>query len=232
MNDFQAHILADGPPFRREHVPYPTYKDIALQGQSIRPGFGEQYPVTIPGEPVPKATGRPPKGQGAYVRVMTDKKWKALAKTWLFQDKVAGVAFDGGIPVFDKEDPIWMDCWIFMGNRRLIDRKNVLAAVEDGLAWGKFVYNDKQITGGSEQMAYNCDVPRVDVVLKLDNRILNSAWLINTLGGKAKARRYYEKLGYGVKACVACGNPFPVREEEVIACSCMQKCLTGAAPMA
>lgn len=222
MNKLQEALMGSGPPFRRDQIPYPTYKGVAGKYADIgKAQFGEQYPFTVPGEPVPKSTKRPPRGQRVYQKVMTDPNYKALAKTWLYQEKVAGAAWMADCPSFDKDDLIWMDCWIFLGNRRLADRKNFLAGLEDGLAYGGFIPNDKQITGGMEMMAYNCKRPRVDVILRLDNRILNTDWLINTIGSREKAKAYYVKLGFEVRICAACKNPFPVRNPEDTTCGCM-----------
>lgn len=233
MNELQELIMDSGPPFRRDQIPYPTYKGVAGMYASIGMAkFGKQYPFTVPGEPVPKATTRPPRGKRVYQRVMTDENYKALAKTWLYQESVAKAAVQAEIPSFDKDDPIWMECMIYLGNRRLADRKNFIAAIEDGVAYGGFIPNDRQITGGIEMMAYNCQRPRVDVILRLDNRILNTDWLINTVGSRGKAKAYYTKLGMEVRICSACKNPFPVMKPWHETCGCMIRRVGNPLPFA
>lgn len=162
----------------------------------MKPEFGKVYTFTVKGEPVPKSTKRPPRHQAAYHIVQKDQKYKRLKDTWDYQKHVAQSALAAGIPQFDKDDPIRLSLCICKAGRKTGDTKNILAAIEDGLQYGKFIPNDRKVVGyGEIDTFFNAgNMARVDVTLEIYPWANNLSWLMGYFSTQKKAQEYYDRL--------------------------------------
>ena len=162
----------------------------------MKPEFGVVYSFTVNGEPVPKSTQKPPRHKAAYHIVQSDPKYKRLKETWAYQELVAESALAAGIPQFAKDDPIELALHIFKSGRKMGDTKNIIAAVEDGLQYGGFIPNDKQIVAYDDidvSFGVGAENARVEVWLQLYPSI-DMVWLRGYFGSKKKAQEYYGRM--------------------------------------
>ena len=153
------------------------------------------YQIWIPGEPVAKSTKRPPRGAKAYWVVQNDPKYKRLKDTWAYQRHVSECALADGCIKFNADDPIQLSAVIRKSGHKTGDTKNIIAAIEDGLQWGKYIPNDRQITSYSEINVFfgaGKDSVGVLVALQIDPRVRDFEWLTGWLQSKKKAKEYQE----------------------------------------
>lgn len=158
--------------------------------------LGEQFQIWVPGEPVAKSTQRPPVGPKAYWIVQNDPKYQRLKDTWFYQNIVSSYATANQCPTFGKDDPIKLSAIIRKAGHKTGDRKNIIAAIEDGLQHGRFIPNDRQITTTGEiHMVFlvGDDSAGVLVTLELDPYIENLEWLTGWLQSRKKAKAYQAK---------------------------------------
>jgi len=153
--------------------------------------WGVKYDLWISGEPVAKSTMKPPNSPNAFWIVQQVPKYKRLKATWAYQKYVAECAM-GKIPVFEKDDPIKLSAIIKKTKHKTGDRKNVIAAIEDGLQYGGFIPDDRQITDSGEiHMVFNCGTDAgVFVELEISPYAADLDWLSGWLQSKKKAREY------------------------------------------
>jgi hypothetical protein len=162
--------------------------------------FGQDYKFFVHSEPVAKTTQRPPKARPGNVRwiVMNTEKYKRLARTWQYQELVAQCAMVARIPHFSEMDPICLMIEINKSGHKTGDTKNIIASVEDGLVYGGFMPDDRQVTSlfGTVSYENGADKAGVLVTLKIDERALNLEWLQGYFGfGKAvHAENYYNDI--------------------------------------
>ncbi len=158
--------------------------------------WGEKYELWIPGEPAAKSTMKPPNSPHAYWIVQNDPKYKRLKATWAYQKFVAECAM-GKIPQFGKDDPIKLSAIIKKSKHKTGDRKNVIAAIEDGLQYGGFIPDDRQVTTTGEiHTIFDAgENAGVCVELEIDPYAADLDWLAGWLKSKKKAREYQARLG-------------------------------------
>lgn len=157
--------------------------------------LGKRYELIVEGEPVPKSTQRPPRGPKAYWVVQNYPKYERLKRTWAYQRLVADSALAQGLPRFMPDDPIRLSADIYKSGHKTGDTKNIIAAIEDGLQYGGFIPNDRQVTSyGSIRVFFGMGEQRacVKITLELDPLISDSDWLRSWLGSKRKAQAYLE----------------------------------------
>lgn len=158
--------------------------------------FGKQYQIWVPGEPTPKTTMKPPNSPNAYWIVRQLAKYAPLKKTWAYQKTVAEYAMAEGCPIFEKDDPIKLSAIIRKSGHKTGDRKNIIAGVEDGLQFGGFIPDDRQVVDTGEiHMVFKVgkDSAGVLVTLELSPYIRDLEWLTGWLQSKKKAIAYQEK---------------------------------------
>ena len=161
----------------------------------MKPEYGKVYTFTVPGEPVPKSTQKPPRHKAAYHIVQNDPKYKRLKETWAYQSLVAECATLDEMPTFRKDDPIRLSLCICKVGRKLGDVKNILASIEDGLQYGKFIPNDKQIVGYGDVIThFNNKTPYVTVRLEIHPIVFDRSWREGYFGSKKKAQEYYDRV--------------------------------------
>lgn len=151
--------------------------------------------IIISGEPVAKSTMKPPRGKNKYWIVSHYDLYLPLRKTWAYQKHVAECAMLCKCHKFDKDDPIRISANIYKSGRKTGDRKNIIAAIEDGLQYGGFIPNDRQITSSGVIQEYfnqGKDNTRVEVILELEPMIEDLDWLTGWLGSKKKALKYLD----------------------------------------
>jgi len=157
--------------------------------------YGKVYTFTVDGEPVPKSTMKPPNSPNAYWIVQKDPRKKRLKQTWEYQRHVANCAVLGDVPHFDKDDPIKMSLVICKSGRKIGDVKNILASIEDGLQFGKFIPNDKQIVGYGDVITYyNNKIPYVSISLEIHPIVEDKVWREGYFSTKKKAKEYYDRV--------------------------------------
>jgi Holliday junction resolvase RusA-like endonuclease len=155
----------------------------------------------IPGEPVAKSTQRPPRGKKKWWIVQNDPKYARLKKTWAYQRHIADCAVAAGLVQFLPADPVRLSCDIFKAGRKTGDLKNIVAAIEDGLQYGGFIPNDRQITSYGEvdaSFSVGKEKAGVSVSLQVDPRVADIEWLTGWLGSKKKAVEYQHDLNVRV----------------------------------
>ena len=159
--------------------------------------YGKVYTFTVDGEPVPKSTMKPPNSPNAYWIVQKDPRKKRLKQTWEYQRHVANCAVLGDVPHFDKDDPIQISLHIFKSGRKTGDTKNILASIEDGLQYGRFIPNDRKVAGyGNVDTDYgvgNANA-RVEVKVEIYWQVRGLDWLTDYFGSKKKAQEYYDRV--------------------------------------
>ena len=163
----------------------------------MKPEYGKVYTFTVYGEPVPKSTMKPPRHKAAYHIVQKDPKYKRLKQTWDYQRDVANAAVFGNVPHFDKDDPIQVSLHIFKSGRKTGDTKNILASIEDGLQFGKFIPNDRKVAGYGEidtDYGVGESNARVEVKLEIYWQVRSLDWLTGYFGSKKKAQEYWDRL--------------------------------------
>lgn len=163
--------------------------------------LGEQFQIWVPGEPVAKSIQRPPKGDKAYWIVQNDPKYKRLKATWAYQKFVAECAMADGCPTFERDDPIMLSAIIRKSGHKTGDRKNVIAAIEDGLQFSGFIPDDRQITTtGKIHMVFNVGKASAGVLvtLELSPYVKDLEWLAGWLQSKKKAVEYQRRYKIGV----------------------------------
>ena len=159
--------------------------------------LGKQYSIWIPGEPTPKSTQKPPNSPSAYWIVQNVSKYKRLKETWAYQKLVAEYAMAERCPEFEKDDPIKLSAVIRKSGHKTGDRKNIIAAVEDGLQFGGFIPDDRQVVDTGEihtVFKVGKDSAGVLVTLELSPYVKDLEWLAGWLQSKKKAIVYQEKL--------------------------------------
>jgi hypothetical protein len=159
---------------------------------------GVQYQIWVPGEPVAKAIQRPPRSPNAYRIVQNDPKYSRLKTTWAYQKAVAEYAMAARCPTFDKDDPVMLSAIIRKSGRKMGDRKNVIAAIEDGLQFGGFIPDDRQVTTtGKIHMVFKVGKASAGVLvtLEISPYVRDLEWLAGWLGSKKKAVAYQERHG-------------------------------------
>jgi len=161
----------------------------------VKPEYGKVYTFTVPGEPVPKSTQKPPRHKAAYHIVQKDPKYRPLKNTWAYQSKVAHAAISHKIPQFDKDDPIKLSVTICKSGRKMGDIKNIIAAIEDGLQYSGLIPNDKQVVGYGDVITYfNSDEPYVLVSIGIHQIVKQRIWREGYFGTKAKAKEYHNRV--------------------------------------
>ena len=157
--------------------------------------YGKVYTFIVNGEPVPKSTMKPPRHKAAYHIVQKDPKYKRLKDTWAYQKLVAESALAAGIPVFGKDDPIQLSIHIFKSGRKTGDTKNILASIEDGLQYGGFIPNDKQIVKYEHVLTfYGSEDVGVMVWIGIYKCARDLSWMTGYFGSKKKAQEYYDRV--------------------------------------
>jgi hypothetical protein len=129
---------------------------------------------------------------------MNTERYKRLARTWHYQELVAQCALVAKIPRFIKDDPICLMVDIRKSGHKTGDTKNIIAAIEDGLVYGAFIPDDRQVTSlfSTVSFEHGADKAGVMVTIKIDDRALNMQWLHGYFGfGKAvHAENYYNDV--------------------------------------
>ncbi len=159
--------------------------------------LGVQYQIWIPGEPVSKSTMKPPNSPNAYWIVQNAPRYKRLKDTWAYQKLVAEYAMAAGCPTFEKDDPIKLSAVIRKSGHKTGDRKNIIAGIEDGLQFGGFIPDDRQVTDTGEihtVFKVGKDSAGVLVTLELSPYIKDFEWLAGWLQSKKKAVEYRRRL--------------------------------------
>ena len=158
--------------------------------------WGVKYQLWVPKEPVAKSTMKPPNSPRAYWIVQNDPKYKRLKETWAYQKFVAECAV-GNIPDFCKDDPIKLSAIIKKSKHKTGDRKNIIAAIEDGLQFGGFIPDDRQVTTTGEiHMIFGAgENAGVLVELEIDPYAEDFEWLTGWLKTKKKAGEYRDRKG-------------------------------------
>ena len=159
--------------------------------------YGEIYRIWVPGEPVPKSTQRPPSGTGAYHIVMKSSRYVRLAATWKYQKHVAEYAQISRCPTFEPSDPISMSLHIFKTGHKTGDAKNIWASVEDGLQYGGYIPNDRQVVSDDIKTDFKVGIERAGVLIAIEicPRVVDAVWLAGWLGSKKKAIAYQARKG-------------------------------------
>jgi Holliday junction resolvase RusA-like endonuclease len=167
--------------------------------------YNKTYTLWIPGEPVPKSTQKPPNvhSKRAQMEIIDrEDKYKPIRKTLQYQREVAWEAQRQGIPKFSKDDPIAISITVCKGKHAQGDMKNHEAAIEDGLQYGGFIPNDRQITFRLQsRIEFYCDEPGVWVHLRIDPRALSVDFLLRWFKNNKKKTREYYKERFG-EECV------------------------------
>lgn len=166
--------------------------------------FGTLYSLWVPGRPIPKSTQRPPNVKShnrAVIRriVETEDRYKPLRQTWGYQEFIATTALNR-LPRFSKADPLEISMQIRKEKHEMGDRKNYVAAVEDGLQLARIhgvsiqpvIPNDRQITNsGRVNIVYNAGRDAgILVALQIDPQAADPEWLANHLQSRKKAIEY------------------------------------------
>jgi len=155
-----------------------------------------KYEFYVPGKPVPKSTHRPPKGADAYWIVQTNPKYGGLRRTWDYQKEVKMAVIAAKVPQFTKYDPLQLSLEIKKVGWETGDRKNITAAIEDGIQYSGLIPNDRQITAsGPIRISYNCGEQDCGVwgILELDPRVLEYEWLLDWFRGSKRRTLEYQR---------------------------------------
>lgn len=162
---------------------------------------GVNYQLFIPGEPVPKSTQRPPRAKSARGRewvIQNVDTFAPLKKTTNYQRMVADyIRYMPEIPLFDEDDPLAIGFVFYKQLHARGDRKNLEAAVEDGITHSGKIHDDDQIVGCKySRIEYYCDEPGVLLELSIDDRVLDDERLYDWLSrSKARLARYKKLRG-------------------------------------
>lgn len=161
--------------------------------------IGITYSFFVHGEPVAKTTQKPPRTAGSpYELVMRSKQYSRLARTWEYQALVAQCAMVGRIPTFSADDPICLILDIRKGKHKTGDTKNIMAAIEDGLVFGKFIPDDRQVTDSANKVSFGWgNEAGVLVNIGIDERAIDEDWMSGYLQSRKKAKAYIERVRAG-----------------------------------
>lgn len=160
---------------------------------------GVTYTLFIPGEPYPKSTKPPPRARSKSARewvIQNVDGYEPLKKTMNYQRMVADyIRYMPEIPVFDKDDPITIGFVFYKQLHARGDRKNLEAAVEDGLTHSGKIHDDMQIVGCMRStIEYYSAEPGVMLSLRIDDRVLNDDRLFDWLSRSKGRMERYKKL--------------------------------------
>jgi len=168
---------------------------------------GVTYQLFIPGEPYPKSTMPPPRARSASARewvIQNVEGYEPLKKTMNYQRMVADyIGLMPEIPKFDDDDPLAIGFIFYKRLHANGDRKNLEAAVEDGLAHsGKIKRNDDMqiVSCMHSSVEYYSDEPGVMLSLKIDDRVLDDDRLFDWLSRSRGRMERYKKLR-GLNSC-------------------------------
>lgn len=161
--------------------------------------IGVSYQLFIPGEPYPKSTKPPPKARSRSARewvIQNVEGYEPLKKTMNYQRMVADyIRLMPDIPVFDGDDPLSIGFIFYKQLHARGDRKNLEAAVEDGLTHSGKIKDDMQVVDCKySRIEYYADEPGVLLDLSIDDRVLDDKRLFDWLSRSKSRMERYKKL--------------------------------------